>query len=121
MQDLVERKAVLKITEETGAFETQHRVRKLPSVNPSITENHKNFLDELAELFNKYSIDTVSITNFNDLGNYILFESNGDGLYFQSWDNELFTNVVVCSGTNDYRPREQEYKIKTETGDIESW
>ena len=120
MSDLVERKAVLKITEETGAFETQYRVGKLPSVNPSITENHKNFLDDLAELFNKYSIATVSITNFNDFGNYILFESNGEELYFQSWDNKLFTNVVVCSGTNEYKPHEQESQIKTETGDIES-
>lgn len=120
MQDLVERKAVLKITEETGAFETQCRVRKLPSVNPSITKNNKNFLDELAELFNKYSITNVSITNFNEFGKYILFESNGEGLYFQSWNNKLFTNVVVCSGTNDYKPCEQESKIKTETGDIES-
>ncbi|MBO7692810.1 MAG: hypothetical protein J6T10_09300 [Methanobrevibacter sp.] len=114
MSDLVERKAVLKITEETGAFETQHRVRKLPSVNPSMTENHKNFLNELAALFNKYSIDTVSITNFNKLGKFIVFESNGEELYFKSWDNEMFTNVVVRSGENDYKPYEQESKIKTE-------
>ena len=49
MSDLIERKEVIEITAETGALETQARVKRLPTVNAIPVEKVQKLIGELQE------------------------------------------------------------------------
>lgn len=61
-----------------------------------MNENQLNFLDDLAELFRKYSIDSVE--NDNDS---IVFWSNGRTLSFDHYQNGRFS-CIECHCEQDY-------------------
>ena len=64
-----------------------------------MNENQLNFLDDLAELFRKYSIDSVE--NDNDS---IVFWSNGRTLSFDHYQNGRFECVEYHCEQDYYAP-----------------
>lgn len=62
MADLIERDAVIWITAETGALETQRRVKELPAVNRWIPCSER--LPEVYEKVLTYSDDGIIHDNF---------------------------------------------------------
>lgn len=63
-----------------------------------MNHNQQNFLDELADLLDKYSIDCVCVS-----AGTIRFISNGSGLAFRSYDRESGTFDCIDTFQPDYR------------------
>lgn len=66
-----------------------------------MNENQRNFLDELAELFDKYSIDQVVSINEGR----ITFESNGSTLTINAYCDGVFRGIYTTA--NHYEPRRE--------------
>ena len=66
-----------------------------------MNENQKTFLNELAALFDKYSIDAMYINS----GGMISFDSNEESFHFNEYDNGCFRGIVTNPG--DYTPKQE--------------
>ena len=62
-----------------------------------MNQNQLNFLDELADLLDKYNIDCVYISEGK-----ITFSSNGNGLGFNSFDSDSGTYQSIETYQKDY-------------------
>lgn len=65
-----------------------------------MNKNQKEFLDELAKLFDKYNIDEMYV---NISGSKISFNSNSESFCFTGYDNGCFRGIVITP--DDYTPR----------------
>lgn len=62
-----------------------------------MTQPQKDFLNDLAALLKKYSIDKVDTA-----GKMIVFQSNDDILSFSDYDGDVFN--AVTSAVTEYQP-----------------
>ena len=77
MNDLIERKEVIEITAETGALETQARVKRLPTINAIPVEKVQGVIDILQH--------EINLTNPDEYGR------------FDSPDDEAFNYAYSCA------------------------
>lgn len=73
-----------------------------------MSEKQMDFLDELANLFSKYEIDKMSISEGGELGNCVNFSSHGQELSIGFFTKGEFRRVRSFYG--DYEPQIQEEK-----------
>lgn len=103
--DYVSRADVLEITAETGALETQRRVKELPSVDvrPAISrEQMIAALEKYFEIGNSYTYDLTRVKEAFAIGTMSLQD-------FVEWDSEkvtdlcdyLFNNLLGAEETDD--------------------
>lgn len=63
-----------------------------------MNNNQQNFLDELADLLDKYNVDYV-----DEYEGKIRFSSNGNGLSFASYNSDSGTYQCITTFQADYR------------------
>lgn len=71
-----------------------------------MSEKQMDFLDELANLFSKYEIDKMSISEGGELGNCVNFSSHGQELSIGFFTKGNFRRVLSFYG--DYEPQKKE-------------
>lgn len=68
-----------------------------------MNENQRAFLDELAELFDKYSIDKMTCASYDNTP--INFVSNDQVLCLNGYEDGRFYEIRTAAG--DYEPRRE--------------
>ena len=69
-EDCISRQAVIEITAETGALETQSRVRELPSVTPN--EKTGYWIDEADDIDAQFGKHTYKCSECNNYAEYFI-------------------------------------------------